>query len=292
MVADGNGTPVDFWDGYKSPADFCANVQQALADPTTVDAKAARLAAKPTAADAAHLARIRSSQFKLDESLTLYRQAQELDPGTTRANDILDVTARGYFRGKGSFDAAAMQKAADAVVAGGNLTPSRWIEVAEMMSAVGQRSQDPTVAVPTIKAAVAATADLTDPELIAERKPLLVDHALYVEKDTPKAVQLKRESMPADWMQTPKQLNSFGRWCYDNKVNLEEAETLTRKGVELASAGREKASLLGTTADLCSARGQWQEAVSFAEQAVKEDPQSARYPQQVERLKKEMATRN
>ena len=59
-----------------------------------------------------------------------------------------------------------------------------------------------------------------------------------MDKDKAKALSLKRRSMPEGWMEQAKQLNAFAWWCFENEVDLEEADTLARKGVDLAEVRR------------------------------------------------------
>jgi len=135
---------------------------------------------------------------------------------------------------------------------------------------------------------VAAT-DASAEQYKNERKSLLIANALYVEKDKEKALALKRENQPEGWMDDAGKLNAFAWWCFENNVNLPEAEELARKGVALAKPGKEKAQILDTVAEICNARGDCKDAVTLTEQAIKEDPKSDYYPKQLARFQKALA---
>jgi len=81
-------------------------------------------------------------------------------------------------------------------------------------------------------------------------------------------------------------LNSFAWWCFENKINLQEAAELGRRGVKLAEPGRGKAMIIDTVAEIENLRGNPREAVKLMEQAVKEDPASDQWKKQLERFKK------
>ena len=111
----------------------------------------------------------------------------------------------------------------------------------------------------------------------------LVD-AILVEKDGPKAVRLKRDLMPEGWKDDVSQLNSFAWWCFQNNVNLEEAEVLGRRGIELASPGPDRASILDTVAEVCNARGNCDDAVELIEKAIEDHPEKEFYRKQLARF--------
>jgi tetratricopeptide (TPR) repeat protein len=121
--------------------------------------------------------------------------------------------------------------------------------------------------------------------MVQARKELMADQALHVLRDPERAVALKREAMPAGWRESASDLNGFAWWCFEGRVNLPEAEECARRGVELAAAGKEKAMILDTLAEIVSARGNPQEAVSLIQQAIDQAPDDRYYPRQLERFR-------
>jgi hypothetical protein len=113
--------------------------------------------------------------------------------------------------------------------------------------------------------------------------------AMYVDEDMDAAVALKRGTMPEGWMENPDQLNSFAWWCFENKVNLEEAQTLALKGIELAEPGKSRAQILDTAAEICNELGNCDEAVRLIKLAMVEDPASDYYAEQLTRFEEAAA---
>lgn len=98
--------------------------------------------------------------------------------------------------------------------------------------------------------------------------------------------------MTDGWLEDAGKLNGFCWWCFENLVNLEEAEKLSRKSVELAEPGRQKAMNLDTLAEICNALDNCHEALDLIKMAMVEDPESKHYPKQLERFEKILASQN
>jgi hypothetical protein len=90
--------------------------------------------------------------------------------------------------------------------------------------------------------------------------------------------------MPEGWLEEADSLNGFAWWCFQNDVNLEEAEELARKGVDLAESGTEKAAVLDTVAEIVNARGDAPEAASLIEQALHETPDDESLQEKLEQF--------
>jgi hypothetical protein len=87
-------------------------------------------------------------------------------------------------------------------------------------------------------------------------------------------------------MDDPDQLNSFAWWCFENKVNLEEAQELALKGVELAEPGKARAQILDTAAEICNALGNCGRAIELIQVAIGEDADNEYYAEQLARFEK------
>lgn len=88
-----------------------------------------------------------------------------------------------------------------------------------------------------------------------------------------RAVELRREHFNEAWRDDPVALNQFAWFCFQYGVNLEEAETLARRGAEL-SEGEERANVLDTLAEIVNARGRAAEAVELIEEAIELAPET------------------
>lgn len=109
---------------------------------------------------------------------------------------------------------------------------------------------------------------------------------MYIEKDTPKAVEEKKKTFDEDWLDNANTLNSFAWWCFEHKVNLQEAEKMAERGVKLAEAGSHKANVMDTLAEIVNLLGEPARASEIMGQAVKENPESEYLQKQQVRFKK------
>jgi S-methylmethionine-dependent homocysteine/selenocysteine methylase len=95
---------------------------------------------------------------------------------------------------------------------------------------------------------------------------------------------MKKANMAEGWMDNAGDLNEFSWWCFENHINLEEAEKMARRGIKLAEPGREKAMILDTCAEIVNALGNHADAVELTKMAMKEDPESKYYQSQLKRF--------
>lgn len=286
VLVRADGATLERWWGYGQAAGFVTRFNAALQDPTTIDEKRARFDKKPTLADAEKLAEYHVSRDEVKEAVRYYREAQKHVEGTER--DFRFKIFETVFQGSliDQFDVNEVKRAADAALAWEGLPPADKIGVARMVTMVGRRKDDHEIMVPYLERAVLETASIQDERVQLMRRDLLPDHALFVDKDKTKAVQLKKETLADGWAEKADELNGFAWWCFENEVNLEEAESLARKGVLLAPDAKTKAAILDTVAEICNARGNCKEAVQLIEQAIQADPESPYYPKQLERFRK------
>jgi tetratricopeptide (TPR) repeat protein len=110
-----------------------------------------------------------------------------------------------------------------------------------------------------------------------------------VEKDPEKALSLKRESLPEDWESDPSVLNGFAWWCFENKINLEEAEELAQKAVSISEFGPEQANYLDTLAELVNLRGDAEGAVELIKKALEMNPESQYLKDQLVKFQETLA---
>ena len=276
---------IDRWVGY-SKAMLLTTLPEALKDPTPLEAKRARFERAPTAADAAALGRYHASRYEPTDAVRYFREAQRMntDPAQDYTEMIFENIARGV--PDTTFTLLDLKEAADAVLGTPGQSPERLLTLGMTTLQIGLGQGDPAFAAPYLKAAIDATAGATDEQTQQFRRELLAEQALHITREPERAVALKRETMPAGWMARASDLNSFAWWCFEGRVNLPEAEALARQGVELAEAGREKADILDTLAEIVNARGNPQEAVTLIQQAIQEAPDYKYLSRQLERFQK------
>lgn len=276
---------IDRWVGY-SKAMLLTTLPEALKDPVPLETKRARFERSPSAADAAALGRYHASRYELADAVKYYREAQRLntDPAQGYTEKIFENIARGV--ADTTFTLLDLKEAADAVLALPAQSPERLLTLGMTTLQIGLGQGDPAFAAPYLKAAIDATAGATDEKTVQLRRELLAEQALHIAHEAERAVALKRETLAAGWQDRVSDLNSFAWWCYEGRVNLPEAEELARKAVGLAAAGKEKAMVLDTLAEIVNARGNPQEAATLIQQAMQEAPDDRYYPRQLTRFQK------
>lgn len=276
------GAVIDTWTGY-GKEHFLDHFGDALADPTTIGTKQKRFDKKPTAADGLKIARYHDTRGEYAEALAVLDATAAKVPDADIAMPRFDTTFSAYTRAEtGTVD--DVRKAADAVLASSSTEPGQIVQVAEMMGYLARKEETPQLAVAYLGPAMKVTENADDEHLKAAHAGFAVDHALLVEKNPDKAVKLKLAVMPDGWKSDVKQLNSFAWWCFENRVNLAEAEQLGRRGIDLAAPGSERAMILDTTAEICNELGHSDDAVELIRQAIADHPESDYYRKQLTRF--------
>jgi len=285
VLVNSEEKPIDRWMGFTKDY-FLEIISEVLADLSTFDEKTARFTAEPNIEDAVSLGRYHSAMSEYKTAVDYYTQAQALndDESQDYTGNIFQATARGFRSNQFTYD--DVLAAADAVIVSG--TKSDIVSTANTMSQIARQNNRPKDMEELLKLGLEASAESDDPGIQRTHKLMQVDYNLYITGDTVGAVDYKKSSMKSGWTEDAVSLNSFAWWCYENMVNLEEAETLASKGAELSEPGHSKAMILDTVAHILKARGNIEEAVKFMEQAMAEDPEDKQWPKTLEKFKKEL----
>jgi tetratricopeptide (TPR) repeat protein len=288
VVTDAEGTTMGRWIGYGKKA-FLARTAESLADLTPFEEKLARYEADPNSADAAKLGRYHDSRGEYFKARSFYEAAQRLnvDPEADYAMPIFEATFYGHRKDVFSFEELTAN--ADRLYASEKVKAPDMILAARMMVYAAKGAKTPQSAVPYLKIAVERTEESKDEEVLKGRRRVLPDYALLVLNDRDLAVRHKKASLSEGWESNPGDLNSFAWWCFENNLNLEEAQAMAEKGVELAEPGAAKAQILDTLAEICNAREDCRRAVEIIRQAIEEDPEKEHYRKQLERFQKLLA---
>jgi tetratricopeptide (TPR) repeat protein len=290
VLANAEGAVLDTWTGY-GKEHFLETCGLAVADPTTIQEKRARFEYAATPKDAKTLARFHGTRGEYAEAIALVDRAVVLEPTAANRFDKFYFTMRAHTKSSDEFPLEQVTAAAQAVVASSDADPSTLVQLADMMGYVGRNAEQPRLVVPYLEPALKATEGTEDPGLASSRQGLEIEYALLVLDDKDKALELKLASMPEGWKDDASGLNSFAWWCYENRLNLEEAEALARRGVDLAAPGKERAMILDTTAEICNARGNCDDAVELVRQALEEHPDNEYYAKQLKRFEEIRAAR-
>lgn len=288
VVTNTEGVTLDRWMGYDKDH-FLEHSMLAQADPTTMDEKMARYEATPTEKDAAKIADYYASTGEYDKAIAHYEAAAKLNPGSERSYDYATWEATLSGARDDLYTAGQVQAAADKALQSDLITDMDAMILATEMNGMAKSTGHPEAATPYLKQVMARTENSEDAGVRQYRQRMMPDYAMLVEKDPAKAVEYKRAGMPEGWTEDPAQLNSFAWWCFENRVNLDEAQKLAEKGAELAPAGADRAMILDTVAEICNARGDCKDAVAWIQKAIENDPNRQYFAKQLERFEKELA---
>lgn len=288
VVANSMGETIDRWSGYRGKA-FLKRFEDALSDLTTIDEKKTRYVSRPTVKDAAILGEYHSDVGDYREAVAYYTEAQNMNEDESRdyPYHIFMNTADGATTDK-SFTFDDVLKAADDAFAVKNLHPNNAISFVEKLLSLAKKNNRVDDIAPYLLAGIEATADSTQPYynqyIQRMHNELKSKYVLLIEKDEARAVEYKRTTMPEGWMDDAGQLNDFAWWCFENMVNLEEADELSAKSVEMADDGKQKANFLDTLAEIKNAAGDTKAAISLIRRAIAEDPEKEHYKKQLARF--------
>ena len=286
VLINAAGETIARWAGYGKDG-FIADLEQALSDLTPITGKRDRFEQNPTVSDAAALGSYHNALGEAAEAVSYYRQAQSMnqDPERDYSFSIFRNISQGM-RNE-TFTPADLKQAADGVMEQGrNAEEVLWVAMMMHQRALGQGDTEASVFY--LNSALARTEGETSESVQAQREELVAEHALYVLKDEAKAIVCKKETLSADWQQSDSELNSFAWWCFERGINLEEAEEMAQKGVDIASPGRSKAMLLDTLADICSARGNHADAISAIQQAIEQEADNQYYTNQLAKFQQRL----
>lgn len=268
------------WAGYAGVEGFVAQVDRARSDMSTIDEKSANFRADPSYDLAMVLGQHSESVFASAAAVDYYRKAMALDP--TKAGELRDKIFMSMFYGMRSGEFAGHQLLAegDAILN----DPDSNVESVLMVASVARSVAPEEDYVPILRRALAATAQMDDPEALAFRQELLVDEALLIDQDKPRALTLKRETMADGWQTDAVMLNSFAWWCFENEVDLDEAYKLALKGASLSTEDKEKANILDTAAEIAFKLGKVDEAVEHETEAVRLNPENEAFKETLARF--------
>jgi tetratricopeptide (TPR) repeat protein len=284
VLVNSEGAPIARWAGYAKDY-FLGTMAEVMADLTTIDDRAVRNKNEPNLADALALANYHAEAGDYVQAVDYFTQAGELDPKNDYSFKIFENTARGVRGEYFTYEDASL--AAEKVFLSGKAED--MVQAAGMMGSLARRIDRPDDQAKYLKRGIDVIVAADDDQTLRNQKRLLIDYDLYVAGDSAQEVELKKSTYPENWMQNPDALNSFAWWCFENLVNLEEAEALSRKAVELSKPGGDRAPILDTVAQICKARGKLDEAIVLMKQAVADDPNNDQWKESLAEFESEKA---
>jgi thiol-disulfide isomerase/thioredoxin len=284
-MMNAEGELIESWVGYGGPEHFVGAFDTALADPITFDEKKERFAAGPTAEAAKNLGRIASASGQHAESMEYLARAEKLDPEIDVTSELLDA-AFGRARKDPDYSKADYIELARARVLEGDAPAEATLMTTYYVGSFTADEDDHATLKPFLvksREVIASSDEELSKGLV---NAIEMQAIMYLDEDMDAALAMKRSTMPEGWMEDADQLNSFAWWCFENNVNLVEAQELALKGVELAEPGKARAQILDTAAEICNALGNCGQAIELIQVAIAEDADNEYYTEQLARFEK------
>lgn len=291
VMVNVGGETLDRWAGYEKRY-FIKTLTDAMTDLSTIEDKLAAYEKKPTARIAEVLGRYSSSLDEYVNAVNYYTTAQKIKdkPSDDYTYEIFQNTYYGLEDEHFTFEDA--RAAADVVLKSETAEPEEVVRTAIRVTRMAKKNDRLDVIGPYIETGLEITSQADDPEAKDAHNQLMVEKSLHITGDKKAAVKYKMATMPDGWLEDAGKLNGFCWWCFENSVNLEDAERLSRKSVELAEPGRRKAMNLDTLAEICNALDNYREAVDLIKMAMAEDPENEHYPEQLKKFEENLASQN
>ncbi len=284
ILCDAAGQVINRWTGYTKAERFINSFNRAMSDPITVTERIKRFDATAAVQDALFLAKYYSDTGEYLKSRDYYRRLEALPGGRIDYSfQTFLSSAEAVWNDQLPFD--SLPAAADEVLDNDRMNLRNVARLAQIMGNVARQTGQTDRIEKYLDAGIAATATRTDEKGIAAHHDLLADHALHVLNDTTRALSIKKEALGNGWENDPARYFRFGEYCFQRKINLEEAERYIRQATNKASEGKFKARHLRLLAEICYARGKPDEATKLAEQALEQDPSAAYFEKRLEVFK-------
>ena len=275
------------WSGYEK-AYFTEKLNGAMKDLRPMEDKMLAFEANPKDGElAANIGDFYYTQGEFEHALEFFTKADSLSQEKSYQFHIFGVHFGQWSQEKKPLSYQEMSGYADHVFASKKTLAEEQLQTADLMIRFCKATQQNEQIADYVKKGLEVSKLVENLDAYAYiTRNLDLDNEVYVNKDMAAAVILKKAQMPEGWQENPDALNNFAWWCFENKTNLDEAVVLAEKGIEKAEAGRAKANIYDTLAEVYFSKGQATQAISAIESAIKEDPSNDYFKKQLERFKK------
>ena len=283
-MVNSKGEILERWIGYPGAELWATYARAGVSDQRTLAQKKEAYDKRPTVALARSLGNDAATVGEFRDAVTYFRKARELDPDMA-GQYTSDILLSMYYGLRGdAFNLDDVEVEVREALSSDAIGPGDKVEAVYLVSNMARMRGEPDRVIPYLEPALAASANSTDEQVLETRRQLEIEHALLVEKDANKAVRLKKEAMPEGWRDDPDELNDFAWWCFENDLDLAEAEQLALRGAELAEDDGTRANILDTAAEIGNARGDSDAAIARIKQAIALNPDKQYFKDQLERF--------
>ncbi len=285
VVANSEAEPIRTWIGYSRPETFVAHLREAIDDPIPIRLRIARLEQAPTERDAVIVATYHLQRLEARQAEDAFRLARECSGRKAGAYALEIFRARTLGLYNHETSAEELVALASETLDAADLDIAERLSIGTACLDAATRENHREVATPIIER-VLETISATDLDEAASRQyqTLSIAKAMLIDKDPGRALAMRRQALGVGWEDSPTQLNDFAWWCFVNRINLEQAERLARRGAELTTDPALRAVILDTLAEICYARGNRKQAMAAIREAITEDPDNPYYREQLVRF--------
>lgn len=288
IMVDPAGEVTDAWIGYPGPENWAKFARAGAADRRTIPDKKLAYESEPTLELARSLANFSSTNSDYRDAVTYFRTARLLDPAA--AEDYTQEILYSLYYGAGDKVFSTDEVTTEVDYAFAAADADQKVGLASLVTEVAATMEQPDLAVPYLQQALAASEGTTDEETAAARIELQISYALIAEHDKEKALALKKSTLDENWQDDLRGVNRFAYWCFQNEVNLAEAEALVTAGIEQAGDDDTMRNrFLNTAAELAHLDGRDAEAVAYMKRVLETDPERGYFQRQLARFEAALA---
>ena len=284
VLTNSDGEIINRWTGYTGADRFLRSFNGALRNLTTIADRIVAFDQMQNRDEALFLASYHSDISEFIKAAEYFQRAQTL-PGQIAdySYQIFENYANAAWNDQIPLD--DVLPFADSVVDGRRKNLKNIGDVAQLISKLARRREATDKIGKYLQAGIVATGTRRDDEGRRLHVDLKADQALYVNGDTLGALEIKKAGFGENWDTDMNNYFPFASFCFERRINLEEAQRFALTASERASDGPFKAKHLSLLANICEARGLIIDALRFAEQAVSQDPDRESYTKQLDRIK-------
>jgi thioredoxin-related protein len=284
VLTDSKGDVITRWTGYTGRAKaFVSTLQNALNDKRTINERMAQFEEKPSYADAVNLARFLSAVDEHAEAIEYLKKAAALNSRMTFSYDIFNNAANAVWKEQEPYE--FVFGPAFAVLKAGDSKPTERANVSRLMCRISRKFDRTDSLAILIKAGLDATAEASTQDMRDANSLLRSEFALQIDADTAKAIAIEKERMGTGWESDRDVSFAFAKWCLERRVNLDEAEAIASRTVDLVYPGVYRARVLSTLGDILEAQGKTTEAMAKVVLAIEQNPDDPYYMNQLKRLR-------
>jgi len=271
-----DGDVIRRWTGYNGSYRFIKTLNDALANPLTINQRVADFETNPTYKEALFLAVYYSDIDEFLKGVDYYRRAEELNgPRKDFSFEIFKNYANAVWKDIIPFEQVLTP--ADNVLDSKNVTDENKLMTVKIMGRLARDKNKTDQLIKYLKTGLELSEKIQTEDAIIAHDLFSADLALYEKSDTALATQIEKASLGPDWQKNPEKYFSYANWCLERKINLEEAENYARQAIKRATGGPFRARILGTIGRICEARGNLKDAESMYNAAIEADQRTEYY---------------